>query len=93
VVTLAKSAKVMKGFQKAMKIVSFPSTIGGGVASISTFSRMYKQIEDNGASFNSCKDFGLSFLGTLTGPLTSKLLKKRTGKMYDKAIDLYNFRN
>jgi hypothetical protein len=93
VVTMAKSAKLMKNFQKAMKIVSIPSTISGGIASVSTFSRMYNQIQENGASFNSCKDFGLSFLGTLTGPITSKLMKKKRDKLYDKAIDLYNFRN
>ncbi|MFL5766193.1 MAG: hypothetical protein ACJ77K_19780 [Bacteroidia bacterium] len=93
VVTMAKSAKIMKKTQKAMKIISFPSTIAGGIASISSFSSMYDQINANGASFNSIKDFGLSFLGTLTGPITSKLLKKKTNKMYDKTIDLYNMQN
>jgi hypothetical protein len=93
VVTMAKSAKILKKTQKAMKIVSFPSTIAGGFASIGTFTSMYNEIQKGPVSFNSCKDFGLSFLGTLTGPITSKLLKKKTGKMYDKTIALYNMQN
>lgn len=93
VVAFAKSAKLLKTFTKVSKITSYPSTIGGGVASIATFSRMYEQIQDGGASFASCKDFGLSFLGTMALPITSKFLKNRRDKLYDKAIDLYNIAN
>lgn len=93
VVAMAKTAKLTKTFQKITKISAYPSTIAGGFSSIATFSRMYEQIQDSGASFNSCKDFGLSFLGTMALPITSKILKNRRDKLYDKAIDLYNVTN
>ena len=93
VVAMAKTAKITKTFQKITKLTSYPSTIAGGIASIATFSNVYNQIQKGGASTQSYVNAGLSFLGTLTLPITSKILKSRRDKLYDKAIDLYNISN
>lgn len=85
-----KTAKLTKTFQKIMKITSYPSTISGGVASISTFRTLYIEAQNGGAQMSSWVNAGLSFIGTLAFPITSKILKKKQVKLYDKTIDLYN---
>ena len=85
-----KTAKLTKTFQKIMKITSYPSTISGGVASISTFRTVYIEAQNGGALMSSWVNAGLSFIGTLAFPITSKILKKHQVKLYDKTIDLYN---
>jgi len=85
-----KTAKLTKTFQKIMKITSYPSTISGGVASISTFRTVYIEAQNGGAQMSSWINAGLSFIGTMAFPITSKILKKRQTKLYDKTIDLYN---
>ena len=85
-----KTAKLTKTFQKIMKITSYPSTISGGVASISTFRTVFIEAQNGGAQMSSWVNAGLSFIGTLAFPITSKILKKRQTKLYDKTIDLYN---
>jgi hypothetical protein len=90
---IAQTAKLTKVFQKVVKLTSIPTTIGGGVTSIVTFTNVYKQIKDGGASVNSYVNAGLSFLGTLSLPIASRLLKNQRDKIYDRAIDLYNITN
>ncbi|MGZ3932032.1 MAG: hypothetical protein ACXVP0_11865 [Bacteroidia bacterium] len=92
VVAAAKTAKITKIFQKITKITSFPTTISGGVACIGTFRTLILQATQPGpgAQPSSWVNAGLSFVGTLTFPVTAKLLKKQRVKLYDKAIDLYN---
>ncbi len=85
-----KTAKLTKTFQKIMKITAYPSTISGGVASISTFRTVYIEAQNGGAGISSWVNAGLSFIGTLAFPITAKILKKRQVKLYDKTIDLYN---
>ncbi len=85
-----KTAKITKTFQKIMKITSYPSTIAGGAASISTFRTVFIESQNGGVGVSSWVNAGLSFVGTLAFPITSKLLKKSQTKLYDKTIDLYN---
>lgn len=86
-----KVAKLTKKFQKAASIISWPSTISGGIASFSTFRTVYLESQAaGGVSMGSWVNAGLSFVGTLTMPVTSKILKKKRDKLYAKTIDLYN---
>jgi hypothetical protein len=85
-----KTAKLTKTFQKIMKITAYPSTISGGMASISTFRTVYIEAQNGGALMSSWVNAGLSFIGTMAFPVTAKILKKRQVKLYDKTIDLYN---
>jgi len=84
-----KVAKLAKTFQKIVGITSWPSTVTGGVASIGTFATVIKESKQH-ISTSSWVNMGLSFVGTLTFPITSKILKKQRDKLYDKAIDIYN---
>lgn len=85
-----KTAKAFKISQKIVGITSYPSTISGGIASISTFRTVYIEAQNGGAQPSSWINAGISFLGTLSLPITSKILKKKRDKLYDKTIDIYN---
>lgn len=84
-----KVAKLAKTFQKIVGITSWPSTITGGVASIGTFATVIKESKQH-IGTSSWVNMGLSFVGTLTFPITSKILKNQRDKLYDKTIDIYN---
>jgi hypothetical protein len=84
-----KVAKLAKTFQKIVGITSWPTTVTGGVASIGTFATVIKESKQH-IGTSSWVNMGLSFVGTLTFPITSKILKKQRDKLYDKAIDIYN---
>lgn len=88
-----KTAKTTKVLQKIVGITSIPSTIAGGVTSIVTFTQFYTAYNKGNLTPQYYWNAGLSFLGTLSVPITSKFLKKRTGKLYDKVLDLYNVTN
>lgn len=85
-----KTAKATKIAQKIVGITSYPSTVAGGTASISTFRTVYIEAQNGGAQPSSWINAGISFLGTMSLPITSKILKKRRNKLYDKTIDIYN---
>jgi hypothetical protein len=88
---MAKTAKASKTLQKVIGYTSIPSTISGGVASAFTFVNMFTSIAKTGtASPDAYLSAGMSLLGTITLPITNKILKNRRDKLYDKAIDLYN---
>ena len=84
-----KVAKLAKTFQKIVGITSWPTTVTGGIASIGTFVTVIKESKQH-IGTSSWVNMGLSFVGTLTFPITSKILKKQRDKLYDKAIDIYN---
>jgi hypothetical protein len=84
-----KIAKLTKTFQKIVSITSWPSTITGGITSIGTFATVIKESSHH-ISTSSWVNAGVSLLGTLTFPITSKILKKKRDKLYDKVIDIYN---
>lgn len=88
-----KTAKTVKILQKIVGLTSIPGSITGGIASLITFNNCYKAIKRGTATPNSYINAGLSFIGTVSLPVTSKLLKSKRDKLYDKAIDLYNLRN
>ncbi len=85
-----KTAKLTKTFQKIIGITSYPSTVSGGITSFATFRTVYIEAQNGGAQPSSWINAGLSFLGTLSLPITSKILKNRRDKLYDKVIDIYN---
>jgi hypothetical protein len=88
-----KTAKTTKVLQKVVGITSIPSTIAGGVTSLVTFTQFYQAYDKGNLTPQYYWNAGLSLLGTLTVPITSKILKKKTGKLYDKVLDLYNVTN
>jgi hypothetical protein len=88
-----KSAHAMKVAQKIVGYTSIGTNLGGGYACIATFQEMYNLMQTGKATQQSYINAGASFLGTLTFPITNKILKKKTGKLRDKAIDLYNLTN
>jgi hypothetical protein len=85
-----KTAKLAKVSQKIVGITSIPSTIAGGFTSIVTISQAVTAYQTGKITPQYYVNAGLSFLGTLTVPITSKILKKQRDKLYKKTIDLYN---
>jgi hypothetical protein len=88
-----KTAKTTKTLQKIVGITSIPSTIAGGITSLVTFTQFYQAYDKGDLTPQYYWNAGLSLVGTLTLPITSKILKKKTGKLYDKVVDLYNVTN
>lgn len=88
-----KTAKLAKVSQKIVGITSIPSTVVGGVTSIITISQCVTAYQTGKITPQYYVNAGLSFLGTLTVPITSKYLKKQRDKLYGKTIDLYNMGN
>lgn len=89
-----KTAKTTKTIQKIIGITSIPSTIGGGIATISTLSAaVHDSKKGPGIGAGSITNLATSFVGMLALPITNKILKNRRDKLYDKTIDLYNVTN
>jgi hypothetical protein len=84
-----KSAKLMRTLTKITKITSYPSTLAGGFASFKTFKTVADQMKAGPVSFNSYLNAGLSFLGTLSMPVTKAILNKIQKKKYDTAVSAY----
>jgi len=85
-----KSAKLMRTISIISRITSYPSTLGGGFASFNTFKTIADQMKTGPVSFKSYLNAGLSFLGTISLPITNAILKKIQKKKYDKTIILYS---
>jgi hypothetical protein len=88
-----KTAKTTKVLQKIVGITSIPSTIGGGVTSLVTLTQFYQAYQKGNLTPAYYWNAGLSLVGTLTVPVTNKILKKKKNALYDKVIDLYNISN
>jgi hypothetical protein len=88
-----KAAKMTKTAQKIVKITSIPTTIGGGFTTLFTGVNMWNDIQRGRATSKSYTDAIVSLLSTITLPITNKILKKKSDKMYDKLIDMYNLTN
>ena len=88
-----KTAKTTRIVQKVIGLTSIGSTTTGGIMTVSTVFTCFKEAQNGSVSTGSYVNAGLSFLGTLTLPITSKILKNRRDKLYDKTIDLYNATN
>ena len=88
-----KAAKTTKTLQKIVGLTSIPSTIAGGITSIVTFANLYSAYNHGTLTPSNYVNTGLSFLGTLSLPVTSKILKKKRDKMYEGLIDLHNATN
>lgn len=88
-----KTAKTTRIVQKVIGLTSIGSTTTGGIMTVSTVFACFKEAQNGSVSAGSYVNAGLSFLGTLTLPITSKILKNRRDKLYDKTIDLYNVTN
>ena len=89
----AKTAKAIKITQKVFKFTSIATTTGGGITSIATISQFVTAYQTHQLSAKYYINAGTSLVGTMAFPITSKILKNRRDKLYDKAIDLYNMRN
>lgn len=88
-----KATKMMGGAQKIVKLTSIPTTIGGGFTFLWKGIDMWNDIQRGRATTQSYVNAALSLVGTLTLPITNKILKKKSNKMYDKLIDMYNVTN
>ncbi len=88
-----KGTKLTGGAQKIVKITSIPTTIGGGATSVFTLIEGYQLLQRGRATSKSLLNIGMSLVGTLAFPITSKILNKKSGKMYTKIIDMYNLTN
>ncbi len=85
-----KSAKLMRTLGTVSKISSFPSTIGGAFASYNTFKTLFDQLKTGPAPFKSYMNAGLSFVGTISLPITNAVLKKIQKRKYDQTLALYS---
>lgn len=88
-----KAAKMTKTAQKIVKITSIPTSIGGSFSILATGVNYINDVRrgrDNAATY-----VGLfsSLVGTMTLPITNKILKNKSDKMYQKLIDTYNITN
>lgn len=88
-----KSAKAMRISQKIINITSYPAIPAGIIGFGVSLSNTIKASKDEGVSFKNWLALGSSFIGTLSFPITNKILKKKTNKLTDKAIDIYNLNN
>jgi hypothetical protein len=88
-----KATKLTGTAQKIVKITSFPTTIIGSVTTLFTVVEGYQLVQRGRATGKTFVNMGLSFLGTISLPITNKILKKKSDKMYDKLIDMYNVTN
>lgn len=88
-----KAAKTTKTFQKIIKITSIPTTIGGGGALLWTGIDMYNDIRRGRDNTSTYIGTFTSLLTTITFPITSNILKRKSEKMYGKLIDIYNVTN
>ncbi len=88
-----KTAKMTRISQKIIGLSSYGTTTTGGVMSVSTIFTCFKEAQKGSVTTGSYVNAGLSFLGTFSLPITSKILKNRRDKLYDKTIDLYNITN
>jgi hypothetical protein len=88
VLVALKTAKATKIAQKIIGLTSIATTTGGGVTSVVTIINCFRS-----PAPSSYLNAGLSLVGTMSLPITSKILKKRRDKLYDKTIDLYNATN
>ena len=85
-----KVAKTLRKFNTITKIASYPGSTGGSYASYVTFKNMFDQIKDGTASFSSYFSAGMSFIGTMSLPITQAILKHKQNKMYDKMLLMYS---
>ena|ERR1700752_431561 len=88
-----KVAKTTKTFQKIVKITSIPTTIGGSTSLLWTGIDMYNDIKRGRDNTSTYVGTLSSLLTTVTFPITGKILKNKSDKMYDKLIDMYNITN
>ncbi|MDP2385602.1 MAG: hypothetical protein Q8M29_04470 [Bacteroidota bacterium] len=88
-----KSTKATASAQKIMKITSYPTTIAGGITSLFTVLGGYQLVQRGRATPQTFINMGLSLVGTAAFPITAKILKRKSDKMYDKVIDMYNITN
>lgn len=88
-----KVAKMTKTAQKIVKFTSIPTSIGGGFATLVSVIDLYNDVRRGRDNSKTYVNFGMSLVGTLTLPITNKILKKKSDGMYDKLIDMYNVTN
>jgi hypothetical protein len=88
-----KGAKGMALAQSITKITAYPTTIIGGITSIFYLAEGYQLVQRGRATRKTFWSMGLSVVSTISLPITSKILKKQSDKMYRKLIDLYNVTN
>jgi len=93
VITARRSAKLVRVFQKIIGYTSIASTPTGSVTSIMAISNVVKESKHGTIRSGDYWAMGLNLFGTMALPITSKILKNRETKLYDKAIDLYNIQN
>jgi hypothetical protein len=93
VIAPLKLAKTTKTFQKIIKITSIPTTIGGGSALLWTGVGMYNDVKRGRDNTSTYIGTLTSLLTTVTFPITSRILKNKSDKMYNKLIDMYNITN
>jgi hypothetical protein len=85
-----KAAKTMRMFHTITTIAAFPSSAGGAFASYNTFSNLFKQLKAGPAPFKTYLTAGLSFMATLSLPITQGILKHLQKKLYDKTLLMYS---
>lgn len=88
-----KLAKITRKSQKVTKITGIFSSIGGGFTTVVKVIDLYNDVRRGRDNSKTYVNFGLSLAGTLALPITSKILKKNSDKMYEKIIDAYNMTN
>jgi hypothetical protein len=88
-----KGAKAMGTAQKIVKITSYPTTIIGSFSSLISWAEGYQLVQRGRATTKTFVNMGLNLLGTISLPITNKILTKKSNKMYGKLIDMYNVTN
>ncbi len=88
-----KGAKGMKTAQTILKITSYPTTIVGGPLSLLKVIDLWNDVQRGRTTSKSYTNAIFSVLPTMAFPITTKILKKKSDKMYDKIIDMYNTTN
>jgi hypothetical protein len=88
-----KAAKATGTAQKIVKITSIPTTIGGSTALLVSGIDLINDIRRTRDHTSTYTSFFTSVFTTFSLPITNKILKKKSDKMYGKLIDIYNVTN
>lgn len=88
-----KAAKATSTAQKIIKVLSYPTTIGGGIGTLVTGINYINDVRRGRDNTKTYVSLFSSMLTTISLPITNKILKSKSDKMYNQLIDVYNVTN
>ena len=88
-----KAAKVSAKAQKIIKITSYPTTIIGSAGTLFLSVDFISDLRRHRDNTGTYLGFFSSLLGTISMPITNKIMAAKNKKTYSKLITMYNVTN